>query len=337
MDYSKSYSATWRVFRVNRDTWADGNKLSNVDSVTLSKTADGSLLESGGMKVVGDFERDYYRIVMTAEQGDEIERVDVATLLFDVSGGEIDYGVDTHDVDGFSVLYPASVTAVATGSYAPAGVDGVLYVQELLENSINAPVEIEGSFILDNHVVHEMGATVLDACWDVLNACNYVLQIDGSGIVYVRPKPSEPSLILGTVESAILQNGITYTADTSGIPNRYIVIDDDITAIAVNDSENSEVSTVNRGFYVDLIDTSPTLVNGETHVEYANRMLSEESILKEERSYNREYAPDVYPYSIIRGSINGMQGDFRVKSQSITCGNGIIVSEQSARETNLWQ
>ena len=92
MDYSKSYTSTWRVFRVNRKTWADGEQLMKVDNVNISRTADGSVLESGSMELTGAFESDYYRIVMTANQGGEFDRVDVATMLFDVKGGKVNFG-----------------------------------------------------------------------------------------------------------------------------------------------------------------------------------------------------------------------------------------------------
>lgn len=336
MDWSRSYTATWRVFRVNRDTWADGEQITGVDSVSISRTSDGSLLESGNVEVTGQFETDYYRVVMTAEQGGELERVEVATMLFDVAGGTVDYGTDVKSINGLSVLFPASVTAVTTGEYAPEGVDGALYAGELLESAINAPVEVEGSFILDDHIVFELGATVLDAAWTVLEAGNFVIQIDGEGIVHVMPKPTEPSLILDSTSSGLLENGITYTEDMSKIPNRYVVIDGTTVTVAENNSANSIVSTVSRGYRVDLIDTSPTPVDGKTMSEYANEKLAEASIMKSEKTYTREYAPNVYPYSIIRASIDGLDGDMRVESQSITCDTGISVNEKASIEVNLW-
>lgn len=336
MDWSQSYSATWRVFKVNRLTWADGEMLTNVDSVSLSRTADGKILESGSMELTGEFQTDYYRIVMTAEQGGEIERVDVATLLFEVNGGMVDYGTIAGKVDGHSVLYPAETTAVTTGEYAPAGADGVIYARDLLQSAINAPVETEGSFTLNDHIVHELGSSVIEAVWAVLDAGGYVLQIDGRGVVHIRPKPTEPSLIIDSTSMNIMSNGIDFDSDMSGIPNRYIVMNDGIILSAVNSNENSPVSTVSRGYNVDVIDKSPTLVNSETYIEYANRKLHELSCLKDTRSYTREYAPNVYPYSLIRASIDGLFGDYRVESQTINCDNGITVNEKASREISLW-
>lgn len=340
MNWARSYTSEWRVFRVNRKTWADGQKLDGVDTASITRTADGSLLESGDMEVTGAFETDYYRIVMTAKQGGEVVRENVATLLFDISNGEHDYGTVKNKAKGYSVLYPASTTAVMTGEYAPAGVDGVKYAKELLESAINAPVEAEGSFMLNDHIVHEPGTFILDAVWAVLNAGpdgGYVIQIDGRGVVHIRPRPTEPALVLDSAAKGVMLNGIEYTSDISKIPNRYIVIDGNNKTLAVNDDTESPVSTVKRGYYVDAVDTSATPINGETLGEYARRKLAEASVLETEYSYKREYAPTVLLYSMIRASLRGLEGDLRVKSQSIDCGHGIMVSEKVTEETVLWQ
>lgn len=336
IDWTRSYTSTWRVFKVNRKTWADGEMLEKVDSASVSRTADGSVLESGSLEVSGEFESDYYRIVMTAEQGGELARVDVATLLFEVNGGKVDFGRTVSSVNGSSVLHPALTTAVTIGEYAPKGVDGVQYAKALLESAINAPVEAEGSFTLNDHVVHELGSSVIDAVWAVLDAGGYVIQIDGRGVVHIVPKPDKPSLNINEASIGMLSNGIDFESDMSEIPNRYVVIDDNVVTIASNDDPDSIVSTVSRGFYVDMVDTSPTPVNGQTNREYAEGKLKDLSVLRDERTYVREYAPDVYLYSLVRSSIKGLQGDLRVLAQSINCGNGITVQEKVAKEIRLY-
>ena len=336
MNWGQSYSASWRVFKVNRDTWADGEQVTNVDAASISRTADGKLLESGGFTVTGDFEPDYYRIVMTAVQGGDIERVDVATMLFDMSSGNFNYGRKSQELEGYSVLYPASRTTVILGEYAPAGVDGAEYAGELLAGAINAPVVVEGSFILNDHIVHELGSTVLDAVWSVLDAGNCVIQIDGRGIVHIRPKPTEPALVIDNSNTRILSNGISYSTDISDIPNRYVIIDDLRKTIATNSDPESQVSTVSRGYYVDEVDESPMPVDGETMVEYANRRLHELSYMKEECEYTREYAPDVFLYSIVKASIDGMEGNLRVEGQTVSCDKGVAITEKGVKEVNLW-
>lgn len=336
MDWSKSYAATWRVFKVNRKTWADGEMLKSVDNVSISRTADGQLLESGSMELTGAFEEGYYRIAMTANQGGELQRVDVATLYFEETGGNEDYGRTKHSVNGSSVLYPADTTAITTGEYAPKGVNGAEYAAELLRSSINAPVEVEGGFTLNDYVVHELGASIIEAVWAVLDAGGYIMQIDGRGVVHILPRPTEPTLQINNSSVGLLSNGIDFNADKSNIPNRYIVIEGNNITIATNEDPESTVSTVSRGYFVDVVDTSPIAVNGETRVEYAQRQLKALSVLRDERVYVREYAPDVYLYSLVRASIRGLQGDLRVVSQSINCGNGITVTEKAAKEVALW-
>ena len=336
MDWGRSYASTWRVYRVNRQTWADRERLSNVDEAEVSRTADGELLESGGMKLTGPFEPDYYRIVMTAEQGGEVKRIDIATLLFDVSGGNVNYGSTQQSVDGFSVLYPASVTTVLSGEYAPKGVNGAQYAAELLQSAINAPVEVEEGFVLNDHIVHEIGSTILEAVWAVLEAGGYVIQIDGRGIVHIRPKPTDPAIVIDSSNMKLLENNIDYEIDISEVPNRYVVIDGASKTVAVNNDPESTISAVNRGYFVDEVDESPTPINGETYSRYADRKLKELSVARDERSYTREFIPDVMLYSIVRASIDGLEGDFRVESQSITCGNGLTVQEKATREVPLW-
>lgn len=336
MNWGQSYSASWRVFRVNRDTWADGEQITNVDTVSITRTADGSLLESGGFEVTGDFEPDYYRIVMTAVQGGDIERVDVATMLFDAKSGEYDYGRQVQEFEGFSVLYPASTSTVIMGEYAPAGVDGAKYAGDLLADAINAPVEVEGSFTLNDHIVHDIGSSVIEAVWSVLDAGNFVIQIDGRGVVHILPRPTEPTLVLDNSSTRLLSNGITYTTDISDIPNRYIVIKEQSKTIAVNADPESSVSSYSRGYYVDEVDESPTPIDGETITAYADRRLHELSYMHETCEYTREYAPDVYLYSIVKASITGMDGNLRVTGQTVTCDKGIMIKEKSAKEVNLW-
>lgn len=339
MDWSQSYAASWRIFRVNRRTWADAEQVDNIDSVSVTRTADGDLLESASFELTGDFTEDYYRIVMTAEQSGEVTRVDVATLLFNVSSGKYDYGVNVQTAEGHSVLYPASTTTITAGEYAPAGVDGASYAAKLLQDAINAPVEVEGGFTLNDHVVHEIGTSVLDAVWSVLEAGpdgGYIIQIDGRGVVHIRPQPKDPALLIDSTNAALLTNEINFTTDESDVPNRYVVIDGASRTVAENNDPDSPISYTNRGYYVDEVDESPTPVDGETLSAYATRKLKEMSVRQDERTYTREYHPDVYLYSIVRASIDGLEGDLKVKSQTLTCNYGITVNEKAVREVSLW-
>lgn len=344
MDWSAGYRASWRVYRVDRRTWADAELLGGVSEVEVERTCDedAPLLERGSMTVdaaIGSaFREGYYRVVMTATQDSESVRVDVATLLCCSISGDVNRGVDVRDVLGRSVLYPASVVALETGSYVPAKVDCVSFCAELLRASINAPVVTTGSFTLDEHTVFDPGTNVLEAVWKVLDAGGYVLRIAGDGTVSIGPKPTDPDLLLDRAHARLLHTSIHHELDYSEVPNRYIASDGYDEAVAVNDDPTSLTSTVTRGWVHDIIDTSPTRVDGETLTAYARRRLEEESMVYDTRTYTREWWPDVHPFSVVRGSMASVEldGDLRVVSQTLTCGRGITVEEQARRETYTW-
>lgn len=323
-------------------TWADGDQVGGINSATVGRSAEGTI-ERGELSVdrsvSESFEEGYYRIAMTARQGGETERIDIATLLCVSTSDVVNRGIGVASVTGRSVLYPASVKRLATGSYAPKGVDGARYCADMLSDAINAPVVVSGSFTLDDHVVFDAGVSVLDAAWLVLEAGNHVLQISGDGTVSVTPKPSEPTLELDLAHARLIQPEVTRELDWSEVPNRYFAVDNDSVAVAVNDWPDSVTSTVTRGWFSDVVDDAPTRVNGETLQAYAERMLEESSMVKNVRTYRREWWPDVHPFSLIRGSITavGLEGDFRVEDQQITCDKGVVVEERAAMEVYAWQ
>ena len=343
LDWSRSWTAHWRVHRVERSTWADGARLEGVTKLTVQRdaTGDAPLLETASMTLVGDEPPvDYYRLVLIAEQGGTWERQDIATMLYERTKGIADHGVRTLTLAGRSVLWPASVRVMPLTAYAPSGADGAQYVARLLRTCVHCPVSVVtgGGFVLASNVVHEPGTTYLQAAWDVLRAGNHTMIVDGSGAVTIVPVASSPSLTLDAAGAALLRPGIEYTLDYSDVPNRYIAVDDLASAVAVNDSPTSPTSTVTRGCYVDEYDSSPVRVDGETLGAYAQRRLRELSVVASERTYTRKWTPDTYPGSVVRGSMSSveLEGDLRIVTQRLECGAGIEVSERAAQEVQTW-
>lgn len=344
MDWSRGYSAHWRVFEVNPNTWADAGLLANVTTLQVERSCDGTapLLESGSIDIdspIGeDFQERYLRIAMTAEQDGSSERVDVVTLLCTATGGTVDYGFNEQSLDGRSVLYPASVKRVLTGSYAPKGADGAEWAKNALEEAITAPVQVNGSFTLDTNVVFDVGKSYLECVWQVLDAGNFCMTIQGNGTVVIQPIPSTPDLMLDNSNAKLLHHSIDQDLDFSDIPNAYTAIEEFESATVENNDSASETSIISRGYIHDVVDTSPTRVNGETLAQYVRRRLQEESTVKDTRTYKREYFPGVLPFSIVRGSAAsvGMDGDLRIISQSLTCDKGITVNEKAAKEVRTW-
>lgn len=347
IDWGSGYSSEWHVYRVDRTTWADAGEVGAVSSLRVERdgTGDAPSLERGSATVdigIGEsLEPGYYRFAMVARQGTASERVDVSTLLCEATSTDVDRGVAAVSVTGRSVLHPASVSHLVAGSYAPAGADGALWAASLLRDAVNAPVAVgEGaSFTLDQHVVLDPGSSVLQSAWLVLRAGGRVIQVSGRGEVSIVVPPTEPALTLDRASARLVHPGVTRELDLTEVPNRYVAVSGSEVAEAVNDDPSSPTSTVSRGWTSDMVDRSPVRVGGETLAAYAARRLEEESTVPDERSYEREWWPDVLPFSMVRGTMPsvGIDGDMRVTRQSLACGRGIVVEEQASREVRSWR
>lgn len=342
-DFSRSYSARWRVYKVDRSTWADSEITDGFLSADVS-TSSGDMLQSGSLTFQSEpyapFQEGYYRLVMYATQDGVTDRHDIATLYCVSTGGKIAKGSDLRNVTGVSVLHCANSRSVEDGTTVTRGSDGVRFAGRLLAEVLDAPVETIGSFVVSEHFTFAIGTSVLEAVTTVLQSGGWCIQISGDGTVTLRPMPTEPDLILGRDGSGILMPEESYELDTSAVPNRYMATDGIILGVATNDDPASTVSTVNRGFIVDaepMVDSSPVLVGGETLSGYCRRRLHELSVVYNSRSYEREYADGVFPSSIIRREYDGEIVDMRVDSQTIKCGPGIIVSERSLVGVSVWQ
>lgn len=346
LDWSQGYSCQWHAYEVVPGTWADGAELNEVESASVERSYDGDapLIESGEIRlrasIGSEWDERYLRLVMVAEQGGERERVEVCTFLCSTTSGEVNHGIDSLRITGRSVLWPASKSRVSLGSYAPAGSDGAALAARLLREVTAAPVVVDGSFELASHIVYDIGESVLSVVWKLLNAGGFGIRISGDGTILLRAIPTEATLQLDWAHARLMHGSqaLPHEFDLSGIPNRYVAMDDTEVAEAVNDNPNSPVSVSRRGYRYDEIDTSPIRIGGETLSAYCARKLEEKSIVRDMREWSREWWPDVLPNDIVRASLSsvGVEGDFRVTKQSLTCGRGIKVDEQAGREVYLW-
>lgn len=341
MDWRRGYGSEIVVYRVNPMTWADGDAIDGVASVDISSESNG-LVQSGSIKMDIErgvtFEEGYYRSVMYATQDGVRERVPIATTICNSASSDDTHAMSSINVTARSVLYPASTNKLESGSYAPAGVDGIQFVADMLRRCINAPVRTVGSFTLVDPIVFNLGSSVLDSSWMVLEAGESAITIDGSGVVTVTTMPSEPSLLLDDANASLLHNQVTSDTDTSEVCNRFIAYQNGETAIATDVDPNSATSYPSRGYWVDQFDSSPKRINGETLDSYARRMLSISMAYDVTRTYKREYWPNVMPSSLVRASVAsvGLVGDMRVERQKLSYNHGIIV-EETARLERLWQ
>lgn len=339
-DWLGGYSAVWEVRKVNRDTWEDGDILPLVKSVSIDKSVEGSAptIESGTMTLDGNgsFDAGWYRISMIATQSGS-ERIPIATLLFERASSRTEKSNVELECSGRSVLQPVADVKMPIGSYAPAGIDGASFAARLVRSCTPAPVTVDGSFTLVDDYVFDPGCSNLEAAWTVLNAANWCAQIAGDGSIMIHAKPSEPVLELSRSNAGLLIPGVDDDFNIVGVPNRYYALYGDDVVVFTNEDASSEASYPARGRWVDVVDTSPALIDGENLDMYAQRKLAEASIVLRTFSYDREWWPDVVPNSVVRASLKneGIEGDLRVISQSIECGRGAKVSEVAGMEVRV--
>ena len=333
IDYGSGYSSTWRMMRVDRDTWAATEEITGLLSASIERDRDSDLLESGRATFdsqLGDGEF-WGRLEMLAEQGGETERHAIATLLFSPGDSTSTMGGKTTECSGRSVLAPAEDRKLLTGTYAPMGTDGAAYAASMIKACTPAPVLTDGSFTLSQNYVFAEGTTYLEAAKTIVDGAGWRIAISGGGTVTIGPKPTTPSLVLDSAHASLLGVEVGVNGSLEEVPNRYIAVDGDKQAVAVDDSRDNPASTVNRERYVDVYDSSPQMVDGESLEAYARRKLAEANESLETRSYTREWWPDVTCNDLVVGSIATVEldCDMRVVSQSVEIGKGATVSEKA--------
>ena len=336
-DFSKPYTASWRMTKVDPGTWEAYDEITGVTDLSISRDATSSvpMLESGTMKVVlpilDEFEEGYYRVQMLARQG-SYDRHDVGTFLAIPGNDTKSSDRKVTNVSLCSVLKPADEIVMIAGSYIYKGSDGADWVGTQLRKCLAAPVHVDGSFTVDSYHVFCGGTTYLEAVWEVLDAAGWCMRIDGHGEVTVMKKPSEPKAFLDRLHAHDYRPDISDANAVQEIPNRYYATDwtgERVTV--VNENQNSRTSFQKRCRYIDYWDDSPTLINGESLLGYAKRRLKEESTIVRKFTYTRVYDPDLTVFDMIGVNKPDMDlvGEARIIGQELTIGNGVEIKETS--------
>ena len=338
MDWTRGYTSLFEVHRMNVDSWAPYQKVKDVQSFAISRTCDETvpLLETATMEIDDAFEDGWYQLSMIVDQG-SVERQNLGVFLFEKSGTKYDYNRTTTTASGYSVLKPADDRLVVHGLYALKGSNGAEQAALMLRECTPAPVVVHGKFDLAANLVFDVGMTYLAAVWLLLDAGGFCIQISGDGTINIMPKPIEASIELSRYNAELLLPGVQDDQTVINVPNRYYAIDGDRYAVAVNNNPTSIASYISRGRWVDAIDNSPAMVNGESLQEYAERKLKEATTITKKVTYSREYYPGVVPFSLVSGSMPeiGLDGYMMVITQSLTCDKGVYVQETAAQAVKL--
>lgn len=333
MDWSKGYIAEYYISIVDPASWRDSERI-EIKSGSASRTDEG-LRQSADISV-SSFDRkkeQWIRAWMNVEQNGSSEHVPLFTGIASVPGESIGTSSRNIPLECYSVLKPAEDVLLERGWYAPAGMSGEDLIRNLLAVT-PAPVEVEeGSPLLVDYIVAEDNENHLSMTDKILKAIGWRLRITGDGRILVGPQPTKPVCVFGE-EFDVVQGPVEMNDDWYRCPNVFRAVSGDIAAIARDDSEDSSLSTVNRGREVWMEETDCDLNDDESLEEYAARRLKEEQQTVRSFSYKRGFDPEVLPTDMIRLHYPeyGITGLFCIKTNDIEFNDTTSVSE----EVNVW-
>ena len=329
MNWANGYIAEYYATKIDPATWRDLERI-EITGGTVKREAEG-LRDSAQIycdKYPQGIEN-WIRIYLDVKQGGSNEHVALFTGLATSPSKDMNGVIETSAVECYSVLKPASDIYLLRGWYAPAGVQGGKVIKDLLSD-LPAPIEVaDNSPALSSSIIAEDAETKLSMVEKVLTAINWRLRLTGDGRLHVEPKPLEAIATFDPLEYDVLETEIHVAADWFSAPNVYMAIDNDITAIARDDSIKSELSTVNRGREVWAQGTA-NLADNQTIEQYAKEMLKQAQTVKQSATYNRRFMPDILPSDIVRMRYpkQGVDGLYTVKSQSITLSYNATTNEE---------
>lgn len=345
-DWFRSYTTEWQLVPIDPKAWVEETPLTMVKSFRFSANADDDvpLLQSGSM-TIDTLEEDpppgWYKIKAKfhAPTG-EVVYQPFGVLVCESSDYKYDYSIGTVTMPGKSVLFPAKSHYMRNGEYIPRGSSGPEWCRRILGECTPAPVVIDDGqdFTVNRNYVFDSKTSRIKAVWQILDAGKWVIQIDGNGIIHLKPKPKEPVARFENDALSLFTPGLDRNTNVVDVPNVYICNYGNRRVRIVNNDPDSIVSTVSRGYERQVVDNDPVLTNGEDIEHYAMRMLEAESTLVRTYSYTREIWEDLAPFDLAYFNIPAYTGEARILSQSFdTSEGGIKIDEIVGEEVKLWR
>ena len=328
MDWNRGLEARYYATVIDKDTWRDLDRF-EITGGQISRSL-GELIESADVETVNYTQGEQWiRVWMDARQNGASEHIPMFTGLATSPADNYNGDLMTNTLECYSVLKPCQDVLLPRGWYAPQD-SGKNVIEDLLSVT-PAPVEITDDMPrLKKAIIAEQGESNLSMVNKILLAINWRIRITGNGIIEVCPQADTPSAEFGN-DNDTIEPVFSKSYDWYGCPNVFRATMGDDSAVAIDDSEGSILSTVNRGREIWAEDTSVNLGENETLYEYALRRLKDEQMVAQTLSYDRRYDPDVTVTDLVRLKYKQMMGLYYVTSQRIEIGYGAKTTEEVVR------
>lgn len=331
MRWNKGFSAQYYAAFVDPVTWRDTGRF-EITGGTVKRSDSGLRCSADVdcMKYDQQTER-YIRIWLDTKQAGLANHEAVFTGLATAPERDINGNLEENSLTCYSVLKSAQDVLLPLGYYAPVGVNGGQLVKQLLSETIPAPVTIIGNLpSLSQYIIAEDNENYLSMSEKILAATNGRLRVLGDGSVEIRPMSTEITVRFDPLSNDSIEPQLKAVNDWYGCPNVFRAVMGDTSAVARDDSENSPLSTINRGREVWMEEKDCDLSENETLAEYAQRRLKEEQRHYLAVNYDRRFHPDILPSDLVQLNYpqQRISGNFYVTSQSIQLGYGARTSEE---------
>lgn len=349
-DWSKSMQQTFEYYTVDPGTWKDVKKLNTVKSCSIDWDTDAATLGSATIDATDAVGECYIRIYLVTIQNELKERHPLGTFMVQTPSSSFDGKVRIVSMDAYTPLIELKEKHPPLGYSIPKNSNVMDMAYKLTSENLRAPViQTKSSDVLYYDFVSDTDDTWFTLISDLLINAKYSFSLDEMGRVLFAPDQDTASLQpikdFDDSNSSILYPDITMSHDLYDLPNVVEVLysngSDNYYARAVNDDENSPISTINRGREIVRRVTNPNFSGEPTKKqvdEYATLLLRKLSSIEYTVSYKHGYCGvrigDCVRLNYRRAGINNVKA--RIISQSIKCEPGCPVTEKAVFTTKLW-
>ena len=334
INWESGYTSKYYVRIVDPYSFGDREKI-DITSGSIDINSTDSLLQSASFdcETFNNDSEKWIRIYVDAYQNGNVSHIPLFTGLASSQKTDIDSATTTQNVQCYSVLKPADDILLDIGWYAPKGRDGTDIIKNLL-SVINAPIVIEPTAdkpILKKHILAENGETNLSMVMAILDEIQWRLTIDGSGTIELSSIDYDPVRTIDHLKDDIIETKISIENDWFDCPNVIrVTSSEDTMAIYKDYDPLSKYSIVNRNREIWIEEDCSSLSENDTLTDYARRKLMEKQNAMTKLSYSRRFIPNIDVTDVIRLHYpkQGIEGDYRIVSQSISLDYSIKVSEK---------
>lgn len=341
----------YEYYTVDPGTWKEVKRLTTVKSCSITRDWEADTLGSASIDADEIFGECYIRVYLIVTQEGVSEKFPLGTYLVQTPSSSFDGKVTSSTLDAYTPLIELKENQPPLGYFVAENADTMDTAAKLTAEHLRAPVVAATS---SNRMYKDFVANG-DDTWmtflsDLVASADFYFDLDEMGRVLFAPKQDTASLqpvwTYNDDNSSILYPEITVDHDLYGIPNVIEVVysdsNDMYVARAVNDDENSPISTIKRGREIVQRIENPDLSGVPTQAminDYAQKQLKEVSTLEYTISYKHAYngvrIGDCVRLNYTRFGLEDIKA--KVTNQTIECEPGCPVSEKAVFTQRLWR